>query len=401
MQPQPRSFIDSLTSIRFFAALWVVLLHYGEGFLKGAPDFLWWFGRHGQKGVALFFILSGFVLGYNYLEKAAKGALDFRDFMLARFARIYPVYILSMLLHIPFALKETKDVVGGTGAAAIVMLSALPLIVLTLQSWWPKLLYASHWNTPSWSISNEMFFYACFPKLAKAASGFGLKKVAIWSAICVLLVLSFFWLYAVANPDRLGNVEPNVVTNLWAGFLYYLPLLRLPEFALGVLLAQAFLLLKPQEATLLNQPSKAIPICIATIIGVFALFSFPHPIWTHVWTAPVSMVILGLFIMVVAFERLGGITKFLHLPFMILLGEASYSMYMMQRPVAGYLDQIFKRVGLGFIGESKVSFLIYLVVLTAFSILLFKKVEMPLRKSIRAKLSPLVHRGRQAASTSS
>ena len=95
-EQRPR--IDALTSMRFFAAMYVVLFHSVTGFAvrQHASKWLVLFLGHGYLAVSLFFILSGFVLTYNYAERWGK--VTFRDFMLARLARIYPVYLLALLL---------------------------------------------------------------------------------------------------------------------------------------------------------------------------------------------------------------------------------------------------------------------------------------------------------------
>src|SRR5215831_15179557 len=60
--------LHPLTGVRFFAALYVMLFHYGAGFGQrhGMPARITQFLQRGNLGVALFFTLSGFVLFYNY-----------------------------------------------------------------------------------------------------------------------------------------------------------------------------------------------------------------------------------------------------------------------------------------------------------------------------------------------
>ena len=87
--------LNALTGLRCFAAINVVLFHFSN------PQ---WFGPlapvvdAGFVSVSYFILLSGFVLGYNYNEKARAGELDLRRFWEARFTRIYPIYLLSLLL---------------------------------------------------------------------------------------------------------------------------------------------------------------------------------------------------------------------------------------------------------------------------------------------------------------
>jgi len=88
-----------LTSIRFFAAITVVVSHYSELGLLNLPSQIFDFVDGGRPAVSLFFVLSGFILTFTYRDQlAAKGA---RSFYQARFARIYPVVLLGLALCVP------------------------------------------------------------------------------------------------------------------------------------------------------------------------------------------------------------------------------------------------------------------------------------------------------------
>src|SRR5438128_8931008 len=94
-----RPHLAALTSARFFAAFHILLFHMGA--MKGltrAPIWLQTFASIGYVSVTFFFVLSGFILVYTY------GGRDFdlRQFWRARLARVYPVYLLSLLLNAPF-----------------------------------------------------------------------------------------------------------------------------------------------------------------------------------------------------------------------------------------------------------------------------------------------------------
>lgn len=143
--------LPALTGIRFLAAMQVVFFHFGSSFAlrHNFPHPLGNFLANGWIAVSLFFILSGFILSYTYTGQIeAPGGK--RRFWAARFARIYPVYVMSLILMIPFQ-------------------SSLPIgvastVVLMVQAWnptHPELLYA--WNLTAWTLSIEAFFYLVFP----------------------------------------------------------------------------------------------------------------------------------------------------------------------------------------------------------------------------------------------
>lgn len=96
--------IKPLTSLRFFAALAVLLFHSGSSALISTglvPAPVANFLRNGDLGVSFFFILSGFILTFVYYGKLGSGR-RLMSYARARFARIYPVYALALVLMLPF-----------------------------------------------------------------------------------------------------------------------------------------------------------------------------------------------------------------------------------------------------------------------------------------------------------
>lgn len=79
-----RDEIRPLTSLRFLAALWVFVFHIELRWPLGLPEPFGALIKHGAIGMSLFFILSGFVLGYTYVE----GVKSIRSYAIRRFARI-------------------------------------------------------------------------------------------------------------------------------------------------------------------------------------------------------------------------------------------------------------------------------------------------------------------------
>ncbi|MGI9147488.1 MAG: acyltransferase family protein [Chloroflexota bacterium] len=106
-------------------------------FLVALPGWAFNIVDHGGLAVDLFFVLSGFILAYTYL--ADQRPLDRRSFWVARFARVYPVYALTMLLTAPLFLQQVTS--GRVIAAELVLVPTM------LHSWVPGL--ASLWNTPA------------------------------------------------------------------------------------------------------------------------------------------------------------------------------------------------------------------------------------------------------------
>src|SRR5262249_25395435 len=151
--------LDALTSLRFFAAMHVVLFHMRvTGILAGGP---WWFQNFasiGYVGVNFFFVLSGFIL----VSTSAGPSLEPRNFWQARFARISPAYLVSLIVSAPFfffAVRHLTLPFFSWSKDHLVLASILT--VCLIQSWLPQA--ALTWNSVCWSFSVAAFFYSVFP----------------------------------------------------------------------------------------------------------------------------------------------------------------------------------------------------------------------------------------------
>ena len=152
--------IRQLTSLRFFAAFWVVLFHYWPklDFDGAIPLFV----QKGYLGVELFFVLSGFILSHVYLAQAGEKRFSYGRFLWARVARVYPLHIATLL---GVGLLAGAAIVAGMSVDSNVLSwSSLPANLLMVHAW--GLAPAAGWNHPSWSISAEWFAYLCFPAFA-------------------------------------------------------------------------------------------------------------------------------------------------------------------------------------------------------------------------------------------
>ena len=88
--------IRPLTSLRFFAAMWVVAFHYWPNLSSVMPPLV----AKGYLGVELFFVLSGFILCHVYLDSVADGGFRYGSFLWARLARIYPLHLEIGRAHV-------------------------------------------------------------------------------------------------------------------------------------------------------------------------------------------------------------------------------------------------------------------------------------------------------------
>ena len=126
MMPQD---LKQLTSLRFFAAMWVVLFHYWPSLSAVMPPLV----SKGYLGVELFFVLSGFILSHVYLKGFGEGRFKYADFLWARLARIYPVHVATLAGLALLALGATALGLHA-GDKLLIWPSLIPNLLL-LQAW--------------------------------------------------------------------------------------------------------------------------------------------------------------------------------------------------------------------------------------------------------------------------
>ncbi|MGZ9099783.1 MAG: acyltransferase family protein, partial [Brevundimonas sp.] len=154
--------LRALTTLRFLAALWVVLYtawpHLDVSWVPVAVT-------KGYLGVETFFILSGFILSHVYLEAAGEKRFRYGGFLWARIARVYPLHLVTLFGMIGLGVAAT--IAGLSIDASLTDWRALPAHLTMTHAW--GLAPISAFNHPSWSISAEWFAYLCFPAFAFVA----------------------------------------------------------------------------------------------------------------------------------------------------------------------------------------------------------------------------------------
>jgi len=108
--------------------------------------------------VDYFFVLSGFVISYNYLHKI-KDFASFKDFMVRRLIRLYPLLLYTTLLFFGLMLIGKH---WNTFNDPYPVLFLQLTDTLTLMNSNPIFGSSLGINYPSWSISSEMISYALF-----------------------------------------------------------------------------------------------------------------------------------------------------------------------------------------------------------------------------------------------
>ena len=237
--------VRSLTSFRFLAAFYVFLFHiqirvpvFGDGAIGDAI-------AEGAVGMSMFFVLSGFILSHAY--RAVR--IDFRNYMINRVARIYPVYVLAAALAAPWLASDFLNQLQAVSPIYAVLSIFIILIfgILLIQAWLPQTF--GFWNnSASWSISAEAFFYALFPFLRERMRNIDNKRlIVLFVTLCIL--------------STLVPASSIVFTESPASFslFYALPAYRLPEFVAGIIAYQV--MVRVELSDFLRRMLKGVVFC--------------------------------------------------------------------------------------------------------------------------------------------
>ncbi len=377
--------LAALTSLRFFAAFAVLLLHYRD-LLGPLPPWLLRGIVGGQHGVTFFFVLSGFILTWRYHDWFA-GGVDERHylwFQRFRVARLMPVYLLGLLLDTPAHLVE-RAAAGALASDGALYWASWLINALALQAWVPRVPFAMFWNTPAWSVSAEWFFYAVFPfvtvLLARRVRGKAALAFAFGAAWLGGIALYAAVIYVVTWVRPLTG-EPLYI------LLVYTPLLRCSEFLAGCVLGHCFLRTQRAGGGWLAGGAGRRHAVIGLCLGLIAVrvwmpdYTGPSRWW---WLLDVAAK-YGAFVLPFAgliLALASGRTvlhRVLERPALVLLGEASYALYIIHWSVV----TLIKHRWLGTASTPAVHALLLLATVGA-SVLVYRAFERPWRDRLRGR----------------
>jgi peptidoglycan/LPS O-acetylase OafA/YrhL len=383
---EPGAQLPALTSLRFIAALAVVVLHYRD-LLGPLPAWLLQAIVGGQFGVTFFFVLSGFILTYRYRDWFASDVSrsGYWRFQRFRLARIYPVYVLGLLLDTPWHLLERAQA-GQLVAEGPTFAASWLLNLIGLQAWAPAVPYAMFWNTPAWSVAAECFFYATFPwvccMLARRCSSPGRLVAAL---LVTVLAGALLYMVVIWTMNYVWQVAPQTQYLL----IVYNPLLRFSEFLAGCVAGHWFMLMRAQGSPMLQTAggrNALIGLCLLAIATRIAMPGYAGPsslLWLLDGSLKYSAFILpfvGL-ILAVASGRTW-LSPLLERPWMVVLGEASYSLYIVHWSVVTVLH--LKLLGTW---DTPPVHAIALVATVLMSVVCYRFVEVPWRRRLRGNPS--------------
>ena len=402
--------IPALTGLRFFAALAVVLAHSSFTILQFNPPsaVTGWMERLGPFGMTLFFVLSGFVIHYNYRYLVTtQGGAGFRTFLWARFARLYPLFLLMLGFDILFG-GPLYDVVAGDAAALAIILRALPYYLVFMQSWFyvpfdnRSLVDVLGGNISlSWSISTEWFFYLAYPLIAWLV--LRVRRPVI--ILAVMLVWSLVWggmasaldagalvvdAWAVGHYGAIAGLTAGAAESFIHWLEYYSPYLRIGEFILGCLTAQLYLQQRDRAVRAREQAIGMFLLAIGVVsVPLFIFFTWSPTHRLSLLSSLRDNYALAPSVALILFSAArydNSISRLLRGRRLVALGEASYSIYLLHFMIltlsSAYVTQAL---------PATAPYVVYLVVrlvfavslICLFSLGLHAVVEVPSRRWLR------------------
>lgn len=148
-----------LDAMRFFAAAFIVLYHFGDdapvALSSLSPIF-----ASGWLATDFFLMLSGYVLARAYGARIEAGLMGTREFVGKRVLKLWPAHAV-MLIALAAVVEASRLVGAGAGHSAGYDWAWWPVHFAWLQAW--GLGAPPGWNMPTWSLSALVVCYALFP----------------------------------------------------------------------------------------------------------------------------------------------------------------------------------------------------------------------------------------------
>jgi peptidoglycan/LPS O-acetylase OafA/YrhL len=363
----PKAFLPALTAVRAFSAIEIMLFHFGD------PHDFGWFAPivdGGYVAVSFFFLLSGFILAYNYADRADHGTFELKSFWLNRIARLYPVFLLGLLISYQMLQAE------WTAHSRPMFWTGVVLTPLMMEAWQPVL--ATFWSTPAWAVSVEISLYLAFPLLLAVRLPKRLRNVfALWGLVFLcglILPLLYIWL----KPD--GPGVPNRFSGgIWLRALKFMPPEHIFTFFCGIILARIHVAREWAQSTRMW-------VAVIGMAGAFSLLTLAYQTQTTLPLYPLmheplmvpfySMIIFGL-------AAPHWLAKLIARPLFVKIGEASYCLYILHFNMWLLLHNSGVLVKLHLARyDPWISYLLLLIG----ALLAYNLVEEPARKYIRRKV---------------
>jgi peptidoglycan/LPS O-acetylase OafA/YrhL len=352
-----------LESLRGLAALTVVLFHFKIGSILNNE-----FTENGYLMVDFFFILSGFVIAYNYFGRI-NNISTLKNYMFKRILRLYPLHLFTLLLWL--AIEVTKYYLYINNSLHPFE-DNIPFTKNNFESFFTHLFLIQNiftdqltWNGPSWSISVEFYTYLIFG-ISMIVIGFLSREK---TNLQYLMLCIFFIFFAIAL--LLFATEKMFLRCIYGFFLgsamYFLSKYKNKYFCSNLL---SYILALLAILCTMYIPKYQLLISLSYFLSIY------------------SLLMLINFVPLVASKNI--LLNILSFKPLVLLGSISYGVYMTHSLIVGVLVDAIKFSNLNFLSKDgyiilegfnqlEIELLMFstLAIIISFSYLCLKYIERP------------------------
>lgn len=354
--------VNSIQVLRAVAVTLVVYEHSMDlqiTFSKSAQQSFFHLNNFGCIGVDLFFVISGFII--TFIASKYSGVKDGLGFLRKRFLRINPIYYLVSIILLVIQYLDSK--INHTSFKADSVANSLSDTMLIIpfsgeMSTFKPLLIVG------WTLSFEWAFYLLFFISIILKKGYQL----ILPGLILTLVLIGF--YVKPFDFRLIFFSNPIIL----------------EFLLGIIICWLYLKIKTVPAYL-----SLLFLVTGTVLYVFMVFYGFGKVWHYkgvltgdisfqrflIWGIPSALIVAGS----VFLEKKSKLKTAWNNRWVLLVGDASYSIYLVHIPVAFLLYILYKRVG--YFIPADLSIMVHTIVCVLAGIFFFKIVENPFLQTIK------------------
>lgn len=312
--------VNSLQAVRGIAFLAVFFTHCEVIFNMGG-----W-------GVSVFFVLSGFLMAYQYSDRMERqySISESIQFGIQRIKKLYPLHILMTIVSLPITIVQM--VMKISDISMIKLMEQIFLQITLLQTWIPIQDYYFSLNGLSWYLSVALFLYIMFPHVLQKQKEKSNRQLAMDSIILYAVIWSLIILSVMIFPDNEGYKTY---------FTYVFPPLRLCDFTIGCNFGLLFLREKGNISTKKATFIEGVTIA-AIAVSVIFLNSNPSGLVANILSHSTGLYLPTSVALVYIFALNKGLfSKVLTNRLLIYLGDISSYGYLIHQRIIAYLIVVF------------------------------------------------------------
>lgn len=332
-----------LDGLRFLMVAMIVISHF-DFLLKYSYGNIWVkYFCTSTIAVDYFFMLSGFGLMYSGSLLVENEKVNIKDsilFALRRIKKIYPVYVISLMVSIPYDLYA----IWGEKSYVLIIREIILFggCLTLLQSITGTYRFTHAINAVAWFLSTLFICYMFVPILIKIVKKYciNIKKVILFlgGTIVLILFLTFFG-EKIEGFVKWGDVV------VFDALVYTSPWIRLLYVFIGILFAQIIIFWQEIDWRYERYVSQCEYI-ITFVAFVYTLFRNSIVVGT-VTKRLIDVIMCGLLLMIIAMNR-GLVSRWLSKDFLVRLGKNSMYLFLLHYPVVQYVKRIFAHYKIDF-----------------------------------------------------